>query len=164
MAQTITSRNYLLSADVLKATKSKKLSYYGVNYSQERKIAELTLTVEEELYGQPTSIRVSCEISLRITNYSSFMNDGRETINHDRISRIYFGDSTYGDVNHIKTFLKAIKKDSEVWFEAIIFNGNENLENAGFTNHKLYGCIGNNRYLLDSYVGPNNLASPVSYT
>jgi len=153
-----------LTPEVLKAAKSKNAKYYGVNYDGATGVATFSVSVEIKAFGQEKSIRTECPVKLRVTNYSSFMSlTDNKVIDKSRITRIYFGDSLWGDLNHIKTFFKAIKKDSDVWFEAIIFNNNDNWAKADFTNHKLYGYIGDNRYLLESYVGPNNMASPVAY-
>jgi hypothetical protein len=64
---------------------------------------------------------------------------------------------------HLFTFLKAIKKDSDVRFKVIAFNSCENWLKVDFVSHQLYGIIDDNYYLLDTYVGYDNSASPISY-
>lgn len=66
-------------------------------------------------------------------------------------------------VNHIKTFLNNIKKDSDVSFFVVAFNGSENLNKANMVNHSLYGIIDNKTYLLSYFVGLDNSASSINY-
>ena len=42
---------------------------------------------------------------------------------------------------HLFTFLKTIKKDSEVSFKVIAFDCNDNWEKVGFVSHQIYGIV-----------------------
>ena len=64
---------------------------------------------------------------------------------------------------HLFTFLRSIKKDSEVSFKVIAFNGNDNYKNVNFVSHQIYGIIDEKYYFLENYTGPDNTASPIRY-
>lgn len=80
-------------------------------------------------------------------------------------NRICFHERSYhnGRTEHVRTFLKDIKKDSEVSFTVLINNNSTWLTDANLTSHSLYGHIGEKNYLLSIYTGPKNLASPVQF-
>jgi hypothetical protein len=80
------------------------------------------------------------------------------------IQRVSFAISAgYEHRSHLRTFLKKIRKESEVSFIVIVNNDNENIKNAGMECHQLYGIVDNNTYLLESFVGPVNTVSAVQF-
>lgn len=63
--------------------------------------------------------------------------------------------------DHVRTFLKMITKSSDVKFHVIAYNCNDAMRKVGFVGHTLYGIIDDKTFLLNDYVGPDNLASPI---
>lgn len=122
-----------------------------------RKVA-MTAVLEVKIpYTEKTEmVWVDAETDMRIENYSSYGNGSEKRAT----GTICFHLSRW-EGNHIETFLKDIKKDSDVRFKVVAFNGNETWKEVGLVSHSLYGEIGNKCYLLDTFVGKDNTASPV---
>lgn len=102
------------------------------------------------------TIFVETDTTLRINNCSTHVDGNRS----GKTNYIAFHCSIYGD-SHIQTFLNAIKKNSDVSFYIVAYNGCDNDTEHKIVRHQLYGDIDGSRYLLENYVGPNNTASPV---
>lgn len=107
------------------------------------------ISPETEFVETPTEIRYE--------DYS-----GQSIIKNSKSLSAVFHMSIYLD-SHILTFLKSIRKDSDVSFKIVAFNSCESWNTANFVHHSLYGIINDNYYLLQEYTGFDNLASPIHY-
>lgn len=76
------------------------------------------------------------------------------------VASVFFHLSLYSE-NFVRTFLDAIKKDSEVYFVVVAFNDCDSYKELGITSHQLYARVDNKEYFLSSYTGRQNTASPV---
>ncbi len=105
-------------------------------------------------------IDVCTDTEIHITNFSGSIFGRNSKVD---ITRICFTDMIYNtDLCHYKTFLSAIKKDSDVSFEVIAYNSSESIISVNWVSHQIYGIVDNKKYFLKSYTGPDNSASPVS--
>jgi hypothetical protein len=102
------------------------------------------------------SIHVECETDIRIENYNSEC--------RDVIENISFHESLYFEMNHIRTFLSKIGKETDIRFKVIAYNSCDVWKDAGLVSHSMYGILNNKDvYLLSTYVGKDNTASPVKF-
>lgn len=62
----------------------------------------------------------------------------------------------------VRTFLKNIRKNSDVKFKVRDWNGNQYTREAGLKTYELFGIINGEYYLLDSTVMKRNSASPIN--
>lgn len=108
------------------------------------------------LTGQRISDReVRQPVDVQVVNY-------RSTV---EVDKVFFSEFLHaGSPSHIKTFLAAIKPKSTISFQVLAFNQNGNLNEIGWSGHRLTGIVDNQSYLLIDYAGPQNLASPVRVT
>ena len=158
------------NAEFLKAKNDKDINSFLVIDREEytdntlttkarRKYMRLCLEKKKPYSQEKESIFVESETSI---NYEDYSEDHKFKIYETRIETC-FHCSIYRSGSHILTFLKAIKKDSEVKFKVIAFNGCEFYKATGLTHHSLYGVVNDNYYFLSDYVGNQNLASPIRY-
>jgi len=146
----------------LQAKKDKNLRAFLVIQRKEetdRTYIRLCLDVPVKFSDRKESVFVETDTEIRVDNYSGRNGGKKEPI------EISFYESVYPTCGpgHISTFLNAIKKDSDVKFRIVAWSASDNLRNVGFTQHILYGRIDDKEYLLSTYVGPENSASPVKY-
>jgi len=147
----------------LKAKKDKNLSAFLVIQRKEEEIdrtyIRLCLEVPVKFSDRKETVFVETDTEIRIDNYSGW--NGEKKVPNE----ICFHESVYPSTGqgHIITFLSAIRKESDVKFRIVAWSSSDNLKNVGFTTHILYGRIDEKEYLLSTYVGPENLASPVKY-
>ena len=112
---------------------------------------------EKEKYSNKENlVFIETDTEIRIENYSHHGN-----LSERSISVICFQISVYREDCHIRTFLNAIKKESDVKFRVVAFNGCDYHREKQLVSHQLYGIVDNRSYLLSSYTGADNSASPV---
>ena len=140
-----------VTEEFLKAKKDKNLNSMLIMQNSRRSYIRLCIDEKSKYSERTETIFIETDTKISIDNYNR---QGFE------ISKICFHISHY-NYSPIKTFLDAIKKDSEVSFKIIAFNGSNLLNEVNFTSHKLYGIIDNKIFLLDIFTGLNNLASPI---
>lgn len=107
---------------------------------------------KKDSYGETHNTYVEIDTEINVENYRDF--DIRE---------ICFLEYVYPNsrIKHILTFLKAIRKDSDVSFHLRAFNNHQHADSMGYEMHQLYGIVNNKVYQLSTYAAPQNLASPV---
>jgi hypothetical protein len=140
-----------VTEEFLKAKKDKNLNSMLIMQNSRRSYIRLCIDEKSKYSERTETIFIETDTKISIDNYNR---QGFE------ISKICFHISHY-NYSPIKTFLDAIKKDSEVSFKIIAFNGSNLLNEVNFTSHKLYGIIDNKIFLIDIFTGLNNLASPI---
>ncbi len=152
-----------VSEEFLQAKKDKNVSSFIVFQRMEgdvkRTYMRLCIDVKSKYLSNSTTAFVETDTEIKTDNYS-YGSYGNKT----EVSKICFHTNLYKFYNwpcHIRTFLNAIKKDSDVKFHVVAFNSNQNVEGVKWTNHRIVGTIDNKHYLLADYTGPQNLASPV---
>lgn len=127
-----------------------------------KKYIRLCLDMKNKYTDQSEMVFVESNTDIYYEDYS-----GKSIIKYaedNKTLKTCFHCSVYKyHANHINTFLKAIKKDSEVKFKVITFNNSEWNKDNNSNCHQLYGIVNDNFYLLDVYNGSQNLASPVQY-
>jgi len=102
-------------------------------------------------------IFIECDTDIKYEDYS-----GKQLIKNNDNYKTCFHCSIYSNESHIKTFLKAINKNTDVKFKVIAYNGCEAWEKLNLVHHSLYGIINDKDvYLLEQYTGHNNTASPI---
>lgn len=149
----------------LKAKKDKALSAMLVmdrfqmneeGSTERRKFIRLCLDIKNPYDTMSHTSFVETDTEIRYEDYS-----GKSLIKEHTDYSTIFHERIYGNTNHILTFLKSIKKDSEVSFKVVAYNSCESWEKAGFVHHSLYGIVNDNYYLLSEYTGYDNIASPI---
>jgi len=96
------------------------------------------------------------DTDIRLDNFSSSY-----MISKRIISNILFHCVIYGEGSHIRTFLLAIRKESDVSFRLVAFNGSNFWNEHQAVSHQLYGVIDGREYFLAFYVGADGATSPV---
>jgi hypothetical protein len=99
---------------------------------------------------------VEADTEIRIANYSSL-----SMSHHREVGRICFHCHVFQKYSHIVTFLKKIENTSDIKFRILAFNSSQYVREKNFVSHELFGIIDKEYYLLSSYTGPDNSASPV---
>ena len=138
------------SEQFLKAKKDKNLNSMLIMRVSGKSFIRLCINEKSKYTEMEQTVFIETDTKISIDNY----NPSRE------IGNICFHLSHY-NYSPVKTFLDSIKKDSEVSFKVIAFNGSNLLKEVNFVSHKIYGVIDEKIFLLDIYTGLNNLASPV---
>jgi hypothetical protein len=127
-----------------------------------KKYIRLCLDVKNKYNNESEMIFVECDTDIYYEDYS-----GKYTIknseNNNTLKTCFHCSIYKYHANHINTFLKAIKKESDVKFKVICFNNSQFYNDNDLVCHQLFGIIDDKFYFLDSYVGRSNLASPVQY-
>lgn len=137
----------------LKYKKSKNIRSFMVVESEDgQQEIRLSIEKEEDKFYIDTPTEISTE------NYSQHGTGGKKDI-----KRIFFHEFVYHfQINPIGTFLNMINKNSDVKFKVIAFNNTETLTKHNLTSHQLYGIIdGKKSFLLSSFTGEQNTASPI---
>lgn len=149
-----------ITSEQAKMLKNKRLTSFLVQkFGQEE--PKIVLYFKGE-FDSNTEERVEFTTELKgVENYSSTSPLFGGKVEIEKISFHFSIYSHFGYGQHIKSFLKAIKAGDNVYFSIVAFNGCEQWEAVKFTNHKLYGYINDKCFLLDSYTGAINSASPV---
>lgn len=147
----------LVNEQFLTAVKDKALHALVVckRLYETRTYMYLCLEQKNKYTNDINHVFVEADTDFRIDNYSG--------ANERQIKAIIFhcGVLALHGESHIMTFLKAIKKTSNVKFRIVAYNGCEYWQKAGFVAHQLYGYIDDKCYLLSEYVGPENTCSPI---
>tara|TARA_R110000868_G_scaffold45465_1_gene151004 strand:- start:3828 stop:4256 length:429 start_codon:yes stop_codon:yes gene_type:complete len=138
------------SIEFQKAKKDKGLNSMLIMQVNGLSFIRLCIDEKSKYSDRVETAFIETETEIRVENYKQSFD----------IGKICFHLSHY-NYSPVKTFLDAIKKDSEVSFKVIAFNGSNLLNEVNFVSHKLYGIIDEKIYLLDIFTGLNNLASPI---
>jgi hypothetical protein len=152
----------IVNENFLKAKKDKDLSALVVAHRMDNNELRTYMYLcirEKSKYdtGNTDNVFVDTNTEFKIENYSRFIEGGQKR----EINEIVFHVHVYHNDSHVRTFLDAIKKDSDVKFKIVAYNGTDASNAANIVRHQLYGIIGEKYYLLDFYTGPDNLASPI---
>lgn len=147
----------------LKFKGSKKLTALLVRENKEGSKLILCLDNINEVTGQRDGCG-SCEtpIEIKKENYYGYMSDHKGTAEIHSIN-LHAQIKTF-DICHIKTALKSISKDSEIYIKAVLFNNSDNIIKVEFNRHDFYLIVDGKTFLLETFVGPDNSASPVQYS
>ena len=147
-----------------KAKKDKGLSAFLVirriekdTDTEPRTYIRLCIDQRSKYTDDRSRIFIEANTMIHLDNYSVRTADGAQ----HPINTICFYESVYGYENHIRTFLCAIKKESDVSFKVLAFNNSDFDRDNNLVSHQLYGIIDNKHYLLSHYKGLDNLASPI---
>jgi len=138
------------SIEFQKAKKDKNLNSMLVMKTNGNCFIRLCIDEKSKYSERTETVFIETETKLSIDNYKQSFD----------IGKICFHLPHY-NYSPVKTFLDAIKKDSEVSFKIIAFNGSNLLNEVNFVSHKLYGIIDEKIFLLDIFTGLQNLASPI---
>jgi len=122
----------------------------------ERTYIRLCIEGREKYTEKVDTIFVEADTEIRVDNYLPDNGNSKR-----EITQICFHADVYREESHIRSFLNAIKKDSDVKFRVVAFNGSYYWNEKQAVSHQLYGLIDNHGYLLDFYIGGDNTASPV---
>lgn len=151
-----------VSAQFLKARKAKGLTALIVK----REISDATGTVRDYMYlcideksvltDDVRGIYIETDTEININNFRNGIDKAKLRV----CFNIPIWNNT-GLTDHAQTFLNAIKKDSEVSFYVVAYNGNDYWDANNMVSHQLYGVIDGKKYLLDFFTGAENSASPV---
>jgi hypothetical protein len=154
-----------VSEQFLAAKKHKGLSGFLVisrlGENENKPFIRLCLDVEIPFKGSTEMVFVETETEIKIENYSGGSYSYQPRIEPTKIA---FQESCGHYYNHADTFLRAIKKDTDVKFRIVAFNGSIALSShtEPMTNHKLYGILNDkDAYLLSAYTGFQDINSPV---
>lgn len=143
------------SKDITLFTVSKKKrSTYGINEEWDS-VMRITISHKQKFTQIIESINIETAIEASIVNYSFDP--------HCEILEICFTRYVQENECHIRTFLNALNKDSELFFKVIAFSTTESVREKGLVGHDLYGIINGKSYFLESFVGADNYLSPVKY-
>jgi hypothetical protein len=134
---------------------------YGSSEQELKTYIRLVIRQKNKYDIDSSSIFVETPTEIKIDNYS-----GSRTGHNSKteVNTIVFHCNTYHFHNfpkHVETFLKAIKKESEVSFFVVAYNSNDNIRAVNWVHHQLFGQIDGKDYFLSDYTGPDNSASPV---
>ena len=138
------------SPEFLKAKKDKNLNSMLIMQNNGRSFIRLCIDEKSKYSERSDTVFIETDTTISIDKHKQDFD----------VSKICFHIPHY-NYSPVKTFLDAIKKDSEVSFKIIAFNGSNLLNEVNFVSHKLYGIIDNKIFLLDIFTGLNNLASPI---
>jgi hypothetical protein len=148
-----------VSTEFLAAKKDKNIrSLIVVKRSENNDIKtymRLCLDVPVKYTDRKEFVSIETETEIKVNNYSALENNTKSSV-----EMICFHCDVYNE-NFVTTFLKAIRKDSEINFRVTAYNGCDAWKEVGFVSHQLYGIVDNNEYFLSSYVGRGNSESPV---
>lgn len=158
-----------VSDDFLKAKKRKDLRamlIFDKYEEQENKVwyrrmfIRLCLDIKSEFNDKSEMVFVECDTDIRYEDYTQYPNKPKDSPHF----KVCFNEDCYSDFDsHIRTFLNAINKDSEVHFKIRINNNWEGLKKVDYHHHQLFGYINDRCYFLSDYVGEQNLATPVQW-
>lgn len=140
-----------------------RMEYTDINRTAEkrRKYIRLCLDVKLPYSNNSEMVFVESDTEIYYEDYS-----GKSAIKNSEINntlKTCFHCSVYRHASHITTFLKTISKNSDVKFKVITYNNNQFYNDNNLVCHQLYGIIDDKKsFLLESYVGRENLASPIT--
>jgi hypothetical protein len=144
-----------------------KVSDIFLTAKKDRNLRTVVVISREENGVQRNYIRLCIDAKIKYTDKTELVFVETDTeinvnnyYNGTTVGTVCFHLSLYND-NYVKTFIDAIKKDSEVYFKAICFNDCDSYKELGITSHQLYARVDNKEYFLSSYTGKNNSASPI---
>lgn len=144
--------------DFFNAKSDPALNAFMLRRVEGRDYMELCLNIKLRYSDKTETVWVKADTKIVVDNYSP-------VLNNEDIKSICFHESVYQlSINggHIKTFLRAIKKTSDVHFRVVAYNSCDMIKKVGFVRHDLHGIIDGNTYMLSQYVGLDNSSSPVN--
>lgn len=144
--------------EFLTAKKDKAVQSLLVRQDDNKQYMYLCIDAKIPYTDKKETVFIETNTELRIENYSGSYSE----LKTDRkvINAICFHCTIYGE-NFVQTFLKAIKKDSDVSFKVVAYNSTDSYIRLGIVAHQLYGYIDNKEYFLSCFVGLDNTGSPV---
>lgn len=152
----------LVNEQFLRAKGSKEVTDLYIVSRDGRNYMRLRLEERSKYYeSKKVNSFVEADTEIEIDNYSRIL--GRQF----DIGSIFFCCSlNYLTPCHVRTFLDAIKKNTEVKFIVVAYEYCDHYKenNLNLVNHILYGLVNDKCYLLSNFVGldaPHN-NSPVS--
>ncbi|WP_431217084.1 hypothetical protein ACQ86N_22570 [Puia sp. P3] len=126
-----------------KARKDKNLSAFLVIRriekdpgTEPRTYIRLCIDQRSKYTDDRSSIFLETNTMIHLANYSVRSADGAQ----HPINSICFYESVYGYDNHIRTFLYAIKKESDVSFKVLAFNNSDFDRDNNLVSHQLLWC------------------------
>lgn len=146
-----TNENFLIGK------KDKNLQSLVVFKRNEGTCMRLCIDTPIKYTDRKETVFIETDTEIRVENYSSYSSLSNEKL---PINELCFHCSVYNG-NHITNFINSIKKDSDVKFKVVAYNGSDALKQLNLVHHSLYGIIDNKEFMLSDYVGHNNTASPV---
>jgi hypothetical protein len=150
-----------VSEQFLKAKRDKNARALVVVKRKDRLFMYLCFELTDKYTDAITHQFIETDTTFRITNYSTGIPDTVEREGKTDFICFHLPITGIDGPNHVRTFLNAIKKDSDVYFRIVAYNGCDYYKELGLVSHQLYGIVDNNRYLLDNYVGKDGHMSPV---
>jgi hypothetical protein len=149
----------LIDSKILKAKKANVVGFsFNLNYVEmpaagNLQPAELYILCRAKcpITNEEIEVRVLVQTEAYISNFSAYwLKDN--FVGRKEIKRAFFYESQR-EGDPFQSFLKAIKKDSDLLFQVVAFNTSDEVREAGFACHQLYGVIDGNKYLLAHYTG-----------
>jgi hypothetical protein len=130
-----------------------------------RKYIRLIINTKNKytLTTDSTAVETDTEIVYEDYSFNNKISRGIQVSKCESLEVCFHCGYHYNYDSHIKTFLSLIKKDSDVKFRVLVCNSCDSWDKLNITNHMLYGYIDDKCFLLNSYVGEQNLASPVRW-
>jgi beta-mannanase len=148
-----------LEFDLLKkARKDKQLNSVLFIYSKNESFMRLCVHERGKYSNGLEQVFIEIPVKFRLDGYSK----NYDLNKLENLNRICFHESVYG-YSHVTTILNAIKKDSVICCHVVAFNGCNNDEGQNIVRHKATIQVDEKIFLFSSYVGPDNLASPIRY-
>lgn len=144
----------------LLASRDKQSAALLVSKSNDGKMTATIVVNVKNKYDNNTEMKwIPTDTEIRVENYSNSSGGKYREVTH-----LHFNESIWhiGPCK-VETFLSRIKKDSEVYFRVIAYNGSQWSNSKGIVRHELYGIINNcDAYLLSVFVGDDNEYTPVN--
>jgi len=153
----------LIDSKILKAKKANVVGFsFNLNYVEmpaaagHLQPAELYILCSTKcpITGEQIEVRVFVPTEAYISNFSAYWQKDNFVGRKD-IKRVFFYESQR-EGDPFQSFLKALKKESDLQFQVVAFNTSDEVREAGFACHQLYGIIDGNKYLLAHYTGRPN--------
>jgi hypothetical protein len=150
-----------VSEQFLKAKRDKNLRDLIVAKRDNRTFMYLCIDTPKKYTDDKVTQFIETDTTFNITNYSNVISGTGKYEGETNVICFHLNNISFNGISHVQTFLNAIKKDSDVSFRIVAYNGCEYYKESNLVSHQLYGIIDGNRYLLENFVGKDNSASPV---
>lgn len=151
----------IVTEQFFKAKKDKHLNALVVAHRYNRTYMYLCISEPKKYEAGTEHIFIETDTKFTITNYSPCAPATGEYTGSTDYILFHLSTGSYDGIGHIQTFLNAIKKNSDVSFRIVAYNGSDYYNARNLVSHQLYGIIDGNRYLLENYVGDISINSPV---
>lgn len=151
----------IVTEQFFKAKKDKDINSLIVCLRDNRTYMYLCIRQPQKYDLGVDNIFVETDTKFKINNCSPLISKTGEYSGKTDYIVFYLDYMALNGDSHVKTFLDTIKKDSDVSFYIVAYNGCDTYNALNLVSHQLYGLVNGNRYLLQDYVGKDNSASPV---